>query len=97
MREAQYPVDLGTRQELNDKGEALVTFQTESTKNKYSLDPNDKSTLSWKTYRDYENGDRFYSIFTGTKAVPLKRTWIDIDDSNMEEIIGPPRSPESIL
>jgi Flavin-binding monooxygenase-like len=81
LRDAKYPVDLGDYQALNEKGQHLYNFQKWSGEHRSKLDPNNPEENYWRTFRDVDNSDKFFSIFTGTKAVPLKQRWMDIDES----------------
>ncbi len=78
MEEANYPLRLGTKDALNEKGEALHKFNDASYHQRANL-VEDKEQ-GWRTFRDCDNADQFYSIHTGTKAVPLKSHWLDLDD-----------------
>jgi hypothetical protein len=50
------------------------------------MDDEDKENP--RTFRDYDDGEEFISLFTGTKATPLKQRWLDIDASD-ESILKP--------
>ena len=41
---------------------------------------------SWRTFRDC-NPSKCYSIVTGTRAVPLKCKWLDLDGHSIEDIV----------
>lgn len=43
----------------------------------------------WKTFRDC-NPSKVYSIHTGTKAVPFKCNWLDLEGESVEDICGAP-------
>jgi hypothetical protein len=92
LRDAKYPVDLGDYQALNEKGQHLYNFQKWSCEHRSKLDPNNPEENYWKTFRDVDNSDQFFSIFTGTKAVPLKQRWMDIDESKDDVLTSPPLS-----
>ena len=76
MQEGQYPFDLGNYEELNENGKAFIKFGDLSYYHRANLGPSD-----WKTFRDADDADKFYSLFTGTKAVPLQQRWIDTEAS----------------
>jgi hypothetical protein len=80
MEEAQYPLNIGTIDELNEKGRALQTFddlsyahRDDRTKKELQRDP-------LKTFRDCDDSEKFYSLFTGTPAVPLKEKWLTMKE-----------------
>lgn len=83
MVDSKYPLDIGTYQKLNDKGEALVKFNIESSYARYSLDE-DSSDAEWRTFRDCVLSDCYCSVFTGTKGVPLKGHWLDLNEDDYE-------------
>ena len=37
---------------------------------------------NWKTFRDYDDPEKFHSVLTGTKAVKLDKPWMEIDSAN---------------
>lgn len=80
MEEANYPFSLGTYDKLNKNGEQVQEYGSLSYYHRASLQPvgNEKN---WKTFRDYDDAENFYSMFTGTKAVKLEKPWMEIDSS----------------
>jgi hypothetical protein len=83
MVDSRYPLDIGSYEELNDKGEALVKFNIESSYARYSLDE-DSCDAEWRTFRDCGLSDCYCSVFTGTKGVPLKGHWLDLNEDDYE-------------
>jgi len=83
MQDGQYPFSLGNYEELNENGKAFIKFGDADYEHRAGLRPSD-----WKTFRDVDDADQFYSLHTGTKAVPLQRRWMDTEassDSNEEK------------
>lgn len=78
IQEAEYPVSYGSYDELNEIVQTLIKYGTMSYYARYNLRPDDKDS-EWKTFRDCSNSDKFRSVFTGAKSVPLKQRWLDID------------------
>ena len=79
MEEAKYPFSLGNYHELNENGRALLAFNSKSGTHRYRLDDKYMEKHPWSTFRDYDDAEEFYSLFTGTKAVKLQKNWLDID------------------
>lgn len=75
-KDGNYPLQLGSLTELNEKGELLAKFIYEADAERAKI----KKT-SWRTFRDIDPTG-FFSIHTGTPAVPLKSRWLDIDDAD---------------
>ena len=90
LKDAKYPVDIGNYTLLNEQGQNLRNFQLLSSEHRANLDPLNPEENEWKTFRDADNADKFFSIFTGTKAVPLNQRWIEIDETN-DDILKPPQ------
>ena len=78
LQDGKYPFSLGTRHELNKNAETMMNFGDLSYYHRNKLDP-DEDEKKWKTFRDYDNADQFYSLFTGTKAIPLEQRWLEMD------------------
>ena len=94
MVDANYPLQIGTYSKLNDKGKALVAFNVVCGYARYNLDE-ESPDASWRTFRDC-NPSKCYSLFTGTKAVPLKCHWLDLDDDSKDGIVDKlPPKPKS--
>jgi hypothetical protein len=79
MHEAKYPFQIGTREELNESGKLMYEFGCADESNRYSHVPTNDET-AWRTFRDDPRTERFFSLFTGTKAVPLHDRWMNIDN-----------------
>jgi thioredoxin reductase len=77
MEESSYPIRIGTRYDLNERAATMMGFNMLSYYHRYNLKDD---IANWKTFRDYTNGDQFYSLFTGKRAVPLQERWLDIDN-----------------
>lgn len=77
MQDAMYPFSLGTYEKLNKNGEAIKEFSDLEYYHRANLNPvgNEKN---WKTFRDCDDSEKFYSLFTGTKAVKLEKPWMEI-------------------
>lgn len=73
MKDGQYPFSLGDYHELNENGKAFIRFGDLDYYHRANLEPSD-----WKTFRDVDDADQFYSVHTGTRAVPLEQRWLDI-------------------
>ena len=76
--DAGYPIKFGCKEKLNEIGERLLDNYVADSRSRYLLCEDDEDS-KWRTFRDVEPS-RFTSLFTGTKAVPLKGRWLDIDD-----------------
>jgi hypothetical protein len=70
MVDAKHPLQLGTCNELNEKGNAFVEFNEACGHARRDLEEGSPDA-SWKTHRDC-NPSKCCSIMTGTKAAPLK-------------------------
>ena len=79
MEEANYPVNIGNYRELNELGRALILFNDLSGAHRKRLDAEFIKKHPTKTFRDCDDAEKFYSLFTGTKAVPLPKDWLDVD------------------
>jgi Flavin-binding monooxygenase-like len=76
LRDSKYPVDFGTYGALNELGQNLVRLGVEHFKMLHLLDPNSPNA-SWATFRDVVPS-QIQSIYTGQKAVPLPKPWLDL-------------------
>ena len=83
MMDSNYPLDIGSYEELNKKGNDLMEFNVQCSYARYSLDE-ESPDAEWKTFRDCTPSDCYQSIFTGTKAAPLKRHWIDLSENDYD-------------
>ena len=82
-RDAGYPVDFGTFNELNSKGQALVTYGLVADRHHYD-------TENTATFRDGDPS-QCHSMFTGATAVPLWRPWLELESCAACDIVGPRR------
>jgi hypothetical protein len=90
MIDASYPLDLGTYKKLNGKGKALVEMEVVSGFDFHSVELVEGSRdSSWKTFRD-GNPTNIRSIMTGTKAIPFKCHWLDLEGDGVDDICGTP-------
>lgn len=74
MKVADYPLQLGSIDGLNEKGEQLLKMGLVADLERCAIEKSD-----WKTFRDIDPAG-FKSIHTGTLAVPLMKKWMEIDD-----------------
>merc|ERR1711862_11055 len=76
MREVDYPLDIGSFEQLNDIGETMVDFDT------HDRNRCPPSSHQLTTFRDVNDFDLsfLYSIHTGSKSIPFKKHWMDLDD-----------------
>ena len=86
MADANYPLHIGSYNKLNEKGRALVEFNHVCGYARYDLDEESRDA-SWRTFRDC-NPSKCYSIMTGTKAVPLRCRWLDLNGDSKEDIVN---------
>jgi len=80
MKEGKYPFSLGDYKELNENGKAFIKFGDLDYEHRANLKPSD-----WKTFRDVDDADKFFSVHTGTCAVPLKQRWLDMEAEEGKE------------
>lgn len=76
-REAEYPVDFGTLEEVSETSKTILKYDDLSYMHRTDLTENDGEER--RTFRDYTDGDKFQSLFTGAKSVSLKKLWLDMD------------------
>jgi hypothetical protein len=76
MQEARYPLQLGSLDKLNEKGELLVKMSSTTNAERYA-----KGRSSKSTFRDVDPAN-FKSLHTGKQAAALKAKWMDIDDKD---------------
>jgi thioredoxin reductase len=79
MHEGRYPLDIGTFEQLNANGEKFLEYWSLEISHRTELDPVG-GDINWKTFRDVDEPDQFCSFFTGSKAVPLEKPWMEIVD-----------------
>lgn len=75
MQETNYPVNFGSYDDLSKEAKTIIHYNELSYYHRYNLNGEEP----WRTFRDYTDGDKFRSIFTGRESVPLKKRWLDID------------------
>ena len=91
MLDAKYPFDLGTPKKLNSKADALIEMVLVTGFDAHQVELVEGSNDSyWKTFRDCNPSNKVYSIHTGTKAVPFKCNWLDLQGERVEDICGAP-------
>jgi hypothetical protein len=79
MTEANYPFSFGTFEQLNENGERNMELSYLSYYHRSNLNPVGHEK-DWKTFRDYDNPEKFTSLFTYTKAVKIDKPWMEIDN-----------------
>jgi len=77
MKDANYPVQFGSLDGLNEKGKLLSQMVLVNDLQRTKI----AKKTTWETFRDIDPTG-FASIHTGTLAVPLKARWMDIDDAD---------------
>lgn len=82
IQEVGYPVSYGSYDDLNETAQTLIKYGNMSYNARSNLRPDDKDS-EWKTFRDVDDSEKFVSVFTGAKAVPLKQHWLDIDANDV--------------
>jgi thioredoxin reductase len=87
MQEGKYPFSLGSYEELNENAEIAMMFGNLSYYHRANLKPVGDEK-NWKTFRDYDDADQFYSLLTGTKAVLLEKPWMFADVVDVKENVG---------
>mmetsp|Transcript_15413 Transcript_15413/g.27880 ORF Transcript_15413/g.27880 Transcript_15413/m.27880 type:complete len:289 (+) Transcript_15413:3-869(+) len=80
-----YPVDIGTYEHLSDKGEALVLAGIVIKYARYKMEDILQDD-PLRTFRDCEPSE-CVSIFTGTRAVPLKYNWLELGSCELVDIV----------
>lgn len=81
MKESNYPVNFGTFETLSDHAKTIIHYNNLSYYHREDLEEYEEEE-PWKTFRDYDNGNEFKSLFTGKTSVSLKKRWLDIDASD---------------
>ena len=81
MRETGYPVDIGSFEELNEKATQICRNNGAVVMGRDSVEEGGR-----ETYRD---GDvsTVRSIFTGIQAAPLRKLWLDLDESEYDYLL----------
>jgi len=80
MEEGKYPgLSLGTYEELNENGKAIIEFGMCSYRMRSDLIQNYTDGHEWRTFRDdIIEPEKQYSLYTGHCARPLRQKWMDI-------------------
>lgn len=86
MEESEYPVSHGSYDELNETAQTIMKYNEMSYEHRF-VEGGKAGKDKPRTFRDCDDGDEFVSVFTGTKAVPLKHRWLDMD-ANDESILA---------
>lgn len=81
MKDSNHPVDFGTFDELSDHAKTIIHYNNLSYSHREVLEEYEEEE-PWRTFRDYDDGSEFKSLFTGKAAVPLKKKWLEIDDAH---------------
>eukprot|EP00747_Dinoflagellata_sp_TGD_P091883 gnl/TRDRNA2_/TRDRNA2_165220_c0_seq2.p1 gnl/TRDRNA2_/TRDRNA2_165220_c0~~gnl/TRDRNA2_/TRDRNA2_165220_c0_seq2.p1 ORF type:complete len:489 (+),score=51.61 gnl/TRDRNA2_/TRDRNA2_165220_c0_seq2:60-1469(+) len=76
-QEAEYPLNLGSVDNLNEIADAFIAFDRMTRDHRAQVTEDDAE--NGRTYRDYSDGGDFVSIHTGSTATSLKGKWLDID------------------
>ena len=81
IQEAHYPVNFGSFDELNETANNYIKFDSMTYDHRAELTEEDAD--NGRTFRDYSDGNGFHSVFTGTRSVPLKHRWLDMDENDL--------------
>lgn len=79
MQEANYPVQFGTIDALDETGMHLTRMSTIEAHTRIELGVSQGIDQPWMTYRDMDPSN-FTSILTGMRSSRLKGKWIEIDN-----------------
>jgi len=79
MEEGIYPgMSLGNYESLNKNGDQLIKYSSLSDEVRRRLKVDYANDLEWRTFRDAnEQAKSVFSLYTGTKARPLNKRWMD--------------------
>jgi len=91
LRDGGHGLRLGSDREggLTDAGRAFLTSYMTSDEHRDHPPPADAARHR-RTFRDYEDGDRYVSVYTGRKSVSLPLPWLDIEGDGAQLILGRP-------
>jgi len=78
QNECCYPFQFEAEQKPTDFAKKYLQLYIADSLSRYNLKKSIDGS-EWRTFRDCEPSD-YASIHTGTKAVPLKAKWMDLDD-----------------
>jgi cation diffusion facilitator CzcD-associated flavoprotein CzcO len=79
MDASGYPAGFGNGETLTPRAEEFCRMTFTSWLTRMLMDPLSPDA-EWRTFRDHDPSD-FVSVFTGTRATPLRGHWMDLDDS----------------
>jgi len=82
MKDSGYPLDIGTYEKFNEKGEQLVKNNTQSMTCRVNLEENGGRV----SFRDCQLP--YQSILTGITAAPLRKIWMDLEESDYDDLLG---------
>jgi len=86
MEKSLYPVSFLTPEgKLNEKGRKFMEIYRTSEVEPYRSTGNDPCESEWMTFRDY-HCEKYVSIYTGSKVLPMKQHWIDLDESDLSNV-----------
>jgi hypothetical protein len=79
MEEGKYPgISLGNYKSLNQNGYQLLKQNDFADEARANLKADHAKDLEWRTFRDAdEQAKSVFSLYTGTKARPLNKRWMD--------------------
>ena len=86
MKDALYPDDIGTYDQFNAKGHALLRVETVSWRHRIALDK-DGPDAEWMTFRDADP-EGIESVHTGAKAAPLRKRWLDLGNHDYDDLLA---------
>lgn len=90
LQDGGHGLHLGTKEEgLTVNGKVLLRYYMISDDHRDHPPPVD-ATNHRLTFRDYEDGEDYVSMYTGRKAVSLPVPWLDIDGDGTQLILGRP-------
>jgi len=80
-----YPLNFGTFEKLNKKGNALVSMDIVDECSRYEMDEFSPDA-EWRTFRDCDPS-KCRSIHSGEKAVPFKCCWLELESCEIKDIV----------
>ncbi|KAL3816355.1 hypothetical protein ACHAXA_000433 [Cyclostephanos tholiformis] len=88
MEEGGYPgLCIGNYESLNEYGNRLIKYSFLSDETRHCLKADHPEDSEWRTFRDAdEQAKSVASLYTGTKARPLNKRWMDINDGRRTTI-----------
>ena len=81
MEEGKYPgISLGSYMSLTKHGLRLQRYSEASIYSRSNLKDEHASDSDWRTFRDVDTkqAESIVSLYTGTKARPFNKRWIDV-------------------